>query len=283
MPQQCEAFTAKFHPCRAYADADGTCSKHKYWFQNRKWFYFLVPKIDTFMPANHLLWARRLLRNPKAEATPEFLEEYMMILWKMQIPSMQTRLLLLYDIMCETDRITPVNIPRIWWNHIYSYICLLSDLHNMGMEQEEFKFRVEKYIMHLYFRGDTPWKTYMTFFTMTSSIFHASEEISEAAIYRITDIVMDTLPMSFFAYYDVSEPFNAAKNVITKSLKGNHERSERYIEYVKKGISERGAVHRSTHAESMLPMKWELIEAALHPDRIEPLIKEYGIGITQAL
>jgi len=89
--------------------------------------------------------------------------------------------------------------------------------------------------------------------------------------------------MSFFAYYDVSETFDDAKRVIVNSLKGSHERSERYIEHVKKGISERGALHRSNHAESMLPMKWEIIEAALHPDRIEPLIKEYGIGVTQAL
>jgi len=73
-PTACDAFTAKFHPCRGYAShhhsGANLCEIHRGWYENFKWLDAIKSALYSLHDTAQLGWFLRVLKNPAVDRIP---------------------------------------------------------------------------------------------------------------------------------------------------------------------------------------------------------------------
>ena len=159
MPQACEAFSQKFRPCRAYADNDGLCSKHKYWYHNMKWFDFLEKHVEPYMSAVKVSWAKRILRCSHAAGELNDVEDRMVALWETarqsRSPRRRARISQFYEMLAKTGRIRPLLVPPIWRKNVSALIGIMMDMVIAGVPENTVRDRIYRTIYSTWILGDS--------------------------------------------------------------------------------------------------------------------------------
>lgn len=277
MPQACEAFTQKFRPCRAYADEDGLCSKHKYWYQNMKWFDFLEKHIEPYTSAAKLLWAKRVLRSKHATGNIDAIEARVLGLCDHMRTTTsarkRARLSQFYELLAETGRIRPLLIPSIWRKNVTAHIGIAVDNVIAGTREALVRDIVYRTIFKTWIAGDS---VAVVISALLGLLVNFTETLDNdpAPIIRTYQYIIDCMDLNEIAYIDMDSRYE----IVEKGIKDLFERvtpvdqedrrTYDVLHEICAIIDNRRRELRDTLKADRLPLKEDIMAAAWHPDRM---------------